>query len=614
MFGWNKGHAGDATAGGRRRAKVGHKPTAALALTALAVVFLLPLTGQPYWIHVGTITWAYAILAASWVLLAGYAGQFSFAHMALAALGGYTSGLMTQHAGVPTAAAALVGVLAATAVGAAIGGLCLRMSGPYLALFTLAFSEIFRIAVMAEYRFTRGSLGLHMPPWFAGSSRVSYYYTGMALLAISLAILHLLLRSRAGLFWRALRENERAAASCGVHVVRYRLAAFTVASAFAGLAGTFYGHYVGILTPNLADVSQMGLLVAMAVIGGVESLPGAVVGAGFVQLLSELLREYGQWRFVLFGAALVLVQRFARNGLVAPAIAALRARERRKAVAPPGADPATLPAPALGQLPGNAAGVSGPAGPGRPACGRYLHARKERPPLLRVDGLGKRFGGVVAVGSVSLIVQEGELVGLIGPNGSGKTTLINLIAGDLPPDRGSIWLDGEPVSHLPAYLRARRGIARTFQVTQPFRRMTVLENLLVAGLNRPGASRRQVEGTAAGILAFLGLSHLAYEDARNLSGGQQKLLELGRALMLQPRLLLLDEPFAGVSRALLEEIIERLQRLNASGVTVVLVDHDMEAVQRVARRLVVMARGETIADGPAEQVRRNPAVVAAYAG
>ena len=590
------------------------RPSALLVAGAgVVLALLLPLSGRSYWVHVGTIIWAYAILASSWVLLAGYAGQFSFAHMALAALGGYTSGLLIQHAGFPVAMAAVAGVLAATVVGAAIGGLCLRMSGPYLALFTLAFAEIFRIAVTAEYRFTRGSLGLHMAPWFEGTSRVPAYYAGLLLLAVTVTFLQLMLRSRAGLFWRALRENERAASACGVHVVRYRVAAFTVASAFAGLAGTFYGHYVGILTPNLADVSQMGLLVAMAVIGGVESLPGAVVGAAVVQVLSESLREYGQWRFVLFGAALVLVLRFARNGLVAPLVARLAVGSRGgqsagpAAWAPPGGrQGSAAPEPVAGRTaePVSLAVAPAAASPDGHGAG----------PLLRLQDLTRRFGGVVAVDGVSLAVAQGELVGLIGPNGSGKTTLINLVAGDLPADRGAIWFDGEAVARLPAYLRAWRGVARTFQVTQPFRRMTVLDNLMVAGLSRPGTRFREARALAGEVLAFLGLEHLALQDARSLSGGQQKLLELGRALMLRPRLLLLDEPFAGVSRALLEQLLGYLRQLNAQGVTILLVDHDMEAVQRITRRLVVMARGRIIADGPAQVVRQDPAVVAAYAG
>ncbi|RMF92681.1 MAG: ATP-binding cassette domain-containing protein, partial [Nitrospinota bacterium] len=480
---------------------------------AVLVVLLLPLGGNDYLLHIGTISWYYGILAASWVLLAGYAGQFSFAHMALAALGGYTSALLLHYLHLPLPLALLSGMVAPALVGGIIGWLCLRMSGPYLALFTVAFSEIFRILLVAEYRFTRGSLGLHVPPLFPGAAKTVYFYTSFGLLLASLALMHLVLRSRIGLFLRALREDERAAAASGVNTVQYKILAFVLASGFAGLAGIFYGHYVGILTPNIAEIPQMGLIIAMAVIGGVESLPGAVVGAVFVELLSEGLREYGQWRLVLFGLILLLTQRFTRNGLVAPILARLKRP--------------SLPLSKQGEE------RKAPVVPEVVLRGQS-HPVKDRPeaPLLETEGLVKRFGGVVAVNNLSLTIHPGELVGLIGPNGSGKTTFINLVSGALHPDRGHIRLAGTLMHQRPPYEFARRGVARTFQITQPFRRMTVLENLLVPALTRPEANWEAAREKGEAILHFLGLLPLAWEEARNLSGGQQKLLELGRALML----------------------------------------------------------------------------------
>ncbi|GIX47949.1 MAG: hypothetical protein KatS3mg131_2160 [Candidatus Tectimicrobiota bacterium] len=441
---------------------------------AVLGVLLLPLVGNDYLLHVGTISWYYGILAASWVLLAGYAGQFSFAHMALAALGGYTSALLLHFLQPPLPLALLSGVVTPALVGGLIGWLCLRMSGPYLALFTVAFSEIFRILLVAEYRFTRGSLGLHVPPLFPGASKRVYFYAGFGLLLASLALMQRVLRSRIGLFLRALREDERAAAACGVNTVRYKILAFVLASGFAGLAGVFYGHYVGILTPNIAAIPQMGLLIAMAVIGGVESLYGAVVGAVFVEVLSEGLREYGQWRLVLFGLILLLTQRFTRNGLVAP----LLARLRRPAARRTPREAKQVPVVVLGE-------------PRLPAAAR------PEVPLLEAEGLVKRFGGVVAVNHLSLTLSRGELVGLIGPNGSGKTTFINLVSGALAPDRGQIRLAGTLMQQRPPYEFARRGVARTFQITRPFRRLTVLENLLVPALTRPegpAARRRARKG------------------------------------------------------------------------------------------------------------------------
>jgi ABC-type branched-subunit amino acid transport system ATPase component len=234
--------------------------------------------------------------------------------------------------------------------------------------------------------------------------------------------------------------------------------------------------------------------------------------------------------------------------------------------------------------------------------------------LVRGVGLRKRFGGIMAVDAVEFAVVEGDLVGLIGPNGSGKTTLINLLTGHLTPDSGEVFLSARAVSGSPAHVFAAHGVARTFQLAQLFGRMTVLENMLVPGLARPRSTWPGAMKQARAYLEFLNLGRVESLYAKNLSGGQQKLLELGRALMLEPAVLFLDEPFAGVHPHLRDELIKRIQHLHRSGRTFVVVDHDMESILRIAQRLVVMARGRKIADGPPAVVRADQAVLAAYSG
>jgi len=298
----------------------------ALVVAILAFPFLV----NAYWLSVGVLAMFYAIVAASWALLAGYAGQFSFGHMAFVSLGAYTSGLLVKWFGIPVPLGMIAGVAICAAVGSGVGFVGLRMRGPYLALFTVAFSEVLRIVFVSEVEITGGSGGLEVSPLFHTRSDLPYYYLGVILLAASLAVMLALVASRWGLFFRAIRENEDAAAAGGVKVMRFRVLAFAIASAFAGLGGGYFGHYIGILTPDIGSVDQMGLVVAMAVIGGAESIIAATIGALGLEFLVEALRSYGQWRLVLFGALLLLTMRFARNGLLALAWDQVRRVDRMR--------------------------------------------------------------------------------------------------------------------------------------------------------------------------------------------------------------------------------------------------------------------------------------------
>jgi branched-chain amino acid transport system permease protein len=291
-----------------------------LVAVALTVGLLVPIFIETYWLHVLIIAYFYALLSASWALLAGYAGQFSFGHMAFMAIGGYSTGLLGRYLDIQPVIGIIMGTLMAGLTGLAIGVLVLRFKAAYLALFTIAFSEILRMIIKGEANITRGDQGLSVAPLFGKEviSRVPYYYTMLAVLVICLFFMYWLANSRVGLFLRAIREDEEAAAARGVDIVRYKVLTFVVTSMIAGLAGGFFAHYITILTPNIMIIPQMGLVIAMAIIGGVESLAAALAGAVIIQVGLEVLREFGAWRLVIFGALLVLTLRFARNGLIAP--------------------------------------------------------------------------------------------------------------------------------------------------------------------------------------------------------------------------------------------------------------------------------------------------------
>ena len=291
----------------------------------------------PYQMAVITGAFFYAILASSWSLLAGTAGQFSFAHMALMAIGAYTSGFLGRDLGTSPLTGIILGTLLAGCTGLVIGLLCLRLRGAYLALFTIAFSEILRIILLTEFQYTDGSNGLELAPLYAGITARAEYYITLGLLLGALAFMYWLTNSRFGLFIRAMREDEDAAAAMGVNVVRYKVLIFVITSMIVGLAGGVFYHQVGIITPNTMELLQMSLIVAMAVIGGMESLLGAAVGAIVSRLALELLRginilgfhvELGAWRYAAFGLVLVFTLRFAQNGLLFPIVERLFPRRR----------------------------------------------------------------------------------------------------------------------------------------------------------------------------------------------------------------------------------------------------------------------------------------------
>ncbi len=313
---------------------------AAGSLIALLVLAPLYLNRFPYQMTIVTGAFFYAILASSWSLLAGTAGQFSFAHMALMAIGAYTSGLLGRDLGASPLVGIITGTLLAGAVGLVIGLLCLRLRGAYLALFTIAFSEILRIVLLTEYQYTDGSNGLQLTPLYQGITIMAEYYITLGLLLGTMALIYWLAGSRFGLFIRAMREDEEAAAAMGVNVVRYKIMVFVITSMIVGLAGAVFYHQVGIITPNTMELLQMSLIVAMAVIGGMDSLLGAALGAVVSRIALELLREinilglhieFGAWRYAAFGLLLMFTLRFAQNGLLYPIIDRLFLRRARVA-------------------------------------------------------------------------------------------------------------------------------------------------------------------------------------------------------------------------------------------------------------------------------------------
>ncbi len=598
-----------------RSARAGRLLPAILALAAVAGLVLVPAAASGYQVDIARQALYAACLTATWSLLAGVAGQFSFGHVAIAGIAAYVGAIWGRDlAGTPFGdawIATVAGSLAALGLGAALGVILLRLRGSYLALFTLAFSEIARIVIATEVEITGGNLSLAVGQ--LPGDRAFHYELMVGVLLLVLGAIYRVMGSRLGLFLRAMREDADAAAAMAVDTTRLKILVFSLVSLLLGFSASVYYHTTPRLTPQILDLLGMGLVVVYAVIGGMESpLAGAIAAALLVWLLDALRViqvgpihiEPGVWRYAIFGALLVLTLRLAPNGIIAPVGTWAAARIRRR-FAKTGASPAIVAeadqmtgGPEIAPAPGPAA-VPGP----------------RREIALSVEGIVMRFGGLTALDGATFALDRPQICGLIGPNGAGKTTLVNVLSGYYRPTGGAVILNGERVDGLPPYEMVRRGLGRTFQITRSFRRLTVLENLLVPELAiNPLRKRDEAEDRALAALDIVGLRRLAGDYARSLSGGQQKLLELARLVMLDSDILFLDEPFAGVHPVLRRSIGDLIRRIRAEGRAVVLIEHDLGAVFQLCERLVVLDGGVVIADGEPEPVRNDPRVIAAYLG
>ena len=286
-----------------------------LSLAGLLIIFLLPLWTGQYYLQVFTIAFYYVILASSWNLLAGYTGQFSLAHHAFAAIGGYTSALLVTNFGLPIWMGILAAPLSSAFMGFILGMLCLRMRAIYLAIATWAFAESVRITISMTYEITRGDLGLAVPKIFSGEGQgMAYYYLFLGLAAATVLIITFIMRSKMGYYLRAIRNDEMVARVMGINTTRWKILAFMLSSGIAGIAGAFYGHYNGLLTPVMVDFNEMAFIVIMVVIGGIRSIAGPVIGAILIEILTETFREFGEIRMVVFALAVITIARLYNEG------------------------------------------------------------------------------------------------------------------------------------------------------------------------------------------------------------------------------------------------------------------------------------------------------------
>jgi ABC-type branched-subunit amino acid transport system ATPase component/ABC-type branched-subunit amino acid transport system permease subunit len=585
----------------------------AVALVAGVLLVLYPvLSDNLYYQNMIILSLVFAIAASGLSIITGLAGYVSLGQGAFIGLGGYTVGVLaTKHPDTNVWLwMPLAGVVAGL-VALILGFVALRASGPSFVIITVAFLFLVQVIAINWRSLTGGTEGvsLPIPTWSFDYANWPFYYSLVGILGLQLLLTWWIRRTKLGTGLVAIRDDETKAATLGINLPVEKMIAFVASSVLVGVAGGVYGYYLTFIDPRgmfnilLSVETMLALLV-----GGKATLWGPVLGAFIVEPLNEYANNNlggGNTRLLLFGGLLIVIVLFLPQGVL-PAIESLlnwiRTRGRAGLV---GARIGT--GGSLSSLTDRLSLVD-------------RAAATDPPPLLELRDVRKAFGGLKAVDGASLVVPEGSITGLIGPNGSGKTTLFNVIDDTIHSDAGEIWLAGERIDRRSSWTRAHRGLGRTFQITRLFREMTVLENVVAAqrSFSWGQLGRIAVSGSEARaaeeLLEYVGMRAFRDQKARALSFGQQKLVELAQVLMLDPRLILLDEPAGGINPVLIDRMSEMIRELNSYGKTFLIVEHNMPFVLGLCDPVHVLARGRTMASGTPAQIQKDPAVVDAYLG